>query len=558
MSFSHETCEETSVLVVGGSLVGLSAAVCLAHHGVPTIVLERHASSGLHPRAIGVSPRSMEIYRSVGLDSQIPQLPPEFRLRRARVESLAGRWFNELPWTDCKGSSCLRPYSPCSGSAMSQDQLEPVLRMRAIELGTDVRMKNHLVRFQQDDKGVMAVAKDRTGREYRLRAEYMIAADGHRSSVREELAIPRSGRGVMQTVRSVVFRAPLETYLNRGITQFIVEEADFKCFLTVYRDGRWMLVAFDDIERDDNELRLLISRAIGRDNVPIEIITAGRWELSAQVADSFQSGRVFLAGDAAHTLPPNRGGYGVNTGIEDAHNLAWKLAHVLRGTASTNLLDTYDSERQPIAWLRHEQIFARADFEEHRKADKSDIDGMKVVLDDVAMEFGQRYNSCAIIDSINKCDSTSCDNGPLERPLAMRPECWAGLPGTRAPHLQIQLGETSISTLDLFGREWVLLFESEDWHRVLATVQNRTDWSLPVQTVQVNEDVFVNDIVRFRTAWGWSSTGHGTSLVRPDGYVAWRTQGLHRAEDALEAVLQQLMGLGRDCTKRVDIGMAES
>src|SRR5262249_10357888 len=149
-----------------------------------------------------------------------------------------------------------------------------------------------------------------------------------------------------------------------GIGQFSIEQPGLSAFLTTYADGRWLLMFSDDVERDDETLKALIPRALGRSDLPIEIITTGRWEISALIADRFASGRVFLAGDAAHTLPPNRGGYGANTGIEDAHNLAWKLASVLSGASAPRLLDTYDAERRPIAWLRHQQIFARSDFKQ--------------------------------------------------------------------------------------------------------------------------------------------------------------------------------------------------
>src|SRR5262249_48332962 len=157
----------------------------------------------------------------------------------------------------------------------------------------------------------------------------------------------RDGRGHMRTLRSVLFRAPLEDYLQKGVSQFEIDQPDLKAFLTTYGDGRWVLMFSDDKERDEQTLRALVNQAIGRSGLQVELITTGRWELSALIADRFAENRVFLAGDAAHTLPPNRGGFGANTGIEDAHNLAWKLAAVLSGESTPRLLDTYDAERRP-------------------------------------------------------------------------------------------------------------------------------------------------------------------------------------------------------------------
>jgi putative polyketide hydroxylase len=141
--------------------------------------------------------------------------------------------------------------------------------------------------------------------------------------------------------------------------------------------------------------------------------------LSALIADRFSSGRVFLAGDAAHTLPPARGGYGANTGIEDAHNLAWKIGAVLSGASAPELLDTYDAERRPIAWLRHGQIFARPDYAQFARSADKDVR----LIDDDAMELGQLYRSSAVIGAGE------------DLPPALPPDQWVGQPGTRAPHV---------------------------------------------------------------------------------------------------------------------------
>ncbi|RYG79325.1 2,4-dichlorophenol 6-monooxygenase, partial [bacterium] len=248
--------ESTAVLVVGGSLVGLSAAVFLASRGVATIVVERHAGSSVHPRAVGFTPRTMELFRGVGLGEEIPQTPADFRLRRARVESLAGRWLDESPWTpgDGRASSSVE-LSPCTGAAIAQDRLEPILRTRAATLGADIRPSTELRAFTQDAAGVHAHVSTRDGEAYEIRAPYMIAADGGKSAIRQALGLGLRGRGPMRTLRSVLFRAPLEEYLARGIVQFEVERDDFKGFLTTYGDGRWVLMMGDDEERDECQLR---------------------------------------------------------------------------------------------------------------------------------------------------------------------------------------------------------------------------------------------------------------------------------------------------------------
>lgn len=526
----------TPVLIVGGSVVGLSAALCLAFHNVPVTVLERHEGSSSHPRAIGYTARTMEIYRAFGIDHMIPQMPADFKLRRARVESLAGTWYEESEWTERKASSSsssssFLDFSPSLGGAIAQDKLEGILRKATVQRGVDLRYHNILVDFEQDDDGVTALVRDNMdGQEYMLRASYLIAADGHRSPVREKLGIQRSGRGHMQTTRSVLFRASpsstIDEYLKRGVSQFSVDQPDFKAFLTSYHDGRWVLMFSDDVDRDETTLKSLIYRAIGRSDFDVEIITTGRWEMTALIAEKFQSGRIFLMGDATHTLPPNRGGYGANTGIADAHNLAWKLAAVLSGASTPELLETYDPERRPVAWLRHQQIFARADFKAHLGGDAKPDE----VIDDIAMELGQLYRSKAVL--------LGTEN---DLPPALRPDQWAGQPGTRAAHFWLTKSNgKKISSLDLFPHSWVLLSESAEWKT--AAVQASQESGIDVEPVQVGVDVQLddNDVAVFRQAMGISAPG-GASLVRPDGYIAWRaTQLPSHPVTTLKDVLHQV------------------
>jgi 2-polyprenyl-6-methoxyphenol hydroxylase-like FAD-dependent oxidoreductase len=477
--------ETTSVLVVGGSLVGLSAATFLAWRGVPAIVVERYPGSSPHPRAIGYTPRTLELYRAVGL--RLPEAPPDFRLRRARIESLAGKWYEESAWTPDESATPKIEYSPHTGAAIAQDALESMLRTKAAELGADIRLETELLRFEQDESGVTAHVRRRDGAEYEIRAAYLIAADGHRSPIREALGIGRKGRGLIRTLRSVLFRAPLEKYLEPGVIQFSIDQPDFQGFLTTYVDGRWVLMFADGETRDG---RALVEKAIGRSDIPIEVLATGRWELAALVADSFSSGRVFLAGDAAHCLPPSRGGYGANTGIDDAHNLAWKLAAVLAGTSSPALLETYDAERRAIAWLRHDQIFARPDY----KRDAAGFGEGVAIIDDDAMEFGQLYRSTAVIGATDAL------------PPALRPEQWAGQPGTRAPHVVLEDGR---STLDLFQRGWVVLGTDDAWRAATAKVRKQLGIDIQFVAADVHE----------RYGIGLS----GASIIRPDGYIACRS-----------------------------------
>ncbi len=445
--------ESAPVLVVGGGVAGLSAALFLAWRGVGCVLVEKHPGSSPHPRAIGFTTRTLELFRAVGLGAAIPQIPlGHDRPRRVVVESLAGKWAGEVDWSpDEPSSSTVLPrpdsYSPCTGAALAQDRLEPILRNKAIDLGADVRLNTQLVSFEQDAAGVVVLLRHRDGREYTLRAEYLVAADGHASAIRDALGIRRTGHGQLQIVRSVLFRASLDEYLESGVSQFELDQPGLKGMLTTYRDGRWLLMFSDDEERDEATLRQKVVQAVGKPDLAFELITTGRWVLSALIADRFSSGRVFIVGDAAHTLPPARGGYGANTGIEDSFNLAWKVASVLSGVSSPELLDSYDAERRPIAWLRHGQIFARRDYAKWATSDEKTV----AIIEDDAMELGQLYRSRSVLGAGD------------DLPPALRPEQWAGQPGTRAPHLWVSKDGVQLSTLDLLQRDWVLVTEDSRW-----------------------------------------------------------------------------------------------
>ena len=513
--------ERTSVLVVGGSLVGSSMGAFLAKQGVDNIVVERHPGSALHPKATGFTPRTMEIFNTIDIAKDIPQAPSNFRLRRARVESLAGEWYEETEWTPGEESKDKVTYSPFNGAAIAQDKLEPLILNKARELGSDVRMNTQLVSFEQNDEGVTAILRNREDdQEYQVKADYLVAADGTHSPIREQLGIEREGQGYLRTMRSVLFNAPLDEYLESGVRQFDIDQEGLKAFLTSYGDGRWVLMFKDDIDRDENQLYRDIVKAIGRNDLYIHVITTGRWELSALIAKKFSVGRIFLAGDSAHTLPPTRGGFGANTGIQDAYNLAWKLAAVLSNQASKELLDTYDSERRPIANLRHDQTFARADYKVYIDGGY-DID----IIDDDAMEFGELYHSNAVKGTNKSLPSALCIDQ------------WAGQPGTRAPYLTYSSNNNELNTLDLFGNQYVVLTENKEWINVLEDIKRTTN--LDFDYNQAGSSDFDIELTEFREAFGIGRTG--ITVVRPDGVIAWRSadQTQSPKEDLL-AILQQI------------------
>jgi len=351
--------EQTSVLIVGGGLTGLSAAVFLAHHGVQALLVERHADTSTHPKARAINPRTMELYRSVGMEERVRagRSPISGNTDLVHVETLAGKERVRMPNAS---PDDIGRISPTLWTLIDQNQLEPILRARAVEAGADVRFHTRVEALQEDADGVLARVKNlATGTESEIRAQYVIAADGSRSPLREMLGIGAHGRGTITNLVSFFFEADLDEALRgRRIIAAYVNNPEVRgTIIPLDNDRRWVInVSFfpDQGQRaeDFTEERCiaLVRAAVGVPDLPLKIesVDMPAWDISARVADSFATRRVFLAGDAAHVMPPT-GAFGASTGIQDVYNLAWKLALVLAGTAGPALLESYDAERRPVA-----------------------------------------------------------------------------------------------------------------------------------------------------------------------------------------------------------------
>ena len=243
-----------------------------------------------------------------------------------------------------------------------------------------------------------------------------------------------------------------------------------------------------------------------------------RWRATSDVARRFQHGRVFLAGDAAHLMPPN-GGFGGNTGIHDAHNLAWKLALVLKGVAGPELLDTYEVERKPVGKFTVEQAYTRYVT---RTATYLGAKDFQPPANDFNIELGYLYRSPAIM----------AENGDGQEGHD-DPRLTFGRPGSRAPHVWLNRGGSKVSTIDLFGRSFALLatFEGAPWCAAARAAASRFQ-GLELETHCVGTAPLRDPDLRFAEAYGLS--GAGAVLVRPDGFVAWRAKAL--ASDAEETM----------------------
>src|SRR5579863_5620176 len=362
----------TPVLIAGGSLVGMSAALLLGNHGIRPMVVEHHRGTAIHPRAAQISQRTMEIFRSVGVERLVLQKSGEQFVQDGAimaVETLAGR---EVAHYIANLNDGVRDVSPMERVFISQSLLEPILKSRAEELGADLRFATDIVSSEQDADGVTAFIRERdSGKEYTVRAQYMIAADGAHSTIRERLGIGMRGHGTFSNSITIYFRADVSALLRgRNLTVIYVLNPALRGFFRFekpFHSGFLAVNAVGDPSHPITDVSSgltgercleLVHAALGSGDVPVTIENVMHWKAAADTAECFSRGRIFLAGDAAHVMPPN-GGFGGNTGIQDAHNLAWKLALVLRGIAGPELLSTYDPERRPIGEFTTEQAYTR-------------------------------------------------------------------------------------------------------------------------------------------------------------------------------------------------------
>ena len=346
--------DHVPVLVVGAGPAGLATTIQLARHGIPSLLVERrHAPSDL-PRATVLSLRTMELLRSWGLEEDVLAGAVEVDWHMLECRTLAeaadGR---RLPvgYPSRAQSAVLSPSAP---ECVAQDHLEPVLLRHAESLPpAHVALGTAVTHVALDPHGATATLRDaRTGAERRVRADYLVGADGAHSTTRDALGIAMRGPDEVLGGVSATFTAPLWDVVGphrHGI--YSITHPDMPgILLPAGLPDRWLagvpwepdgLPAAADVER-------LVRIGAGVADLRVEVARIGRFSSAAQLATRYRSGRAFLAGDAAHRVTP-RGGTGLNVAFQDGCDLGWKLAWVLNGWATDTLLDSYEAERRPVA-----------------------------------------------------------------------------------------------------------------------------------------------------------------------------------------------------------------
>lgn len=533
------------VLIVGGGLAGLSAALFLARHNIPYLLVERHKNTSIHPRARGLNFRTMELYRDIGLDEEIRNVGAQLSksagwftantLREAELNQSKGDISSQSSRSVKSHFDTYKALSPVTGTRGTQDLIEPILLETACERGGDLRFYTELTAFEQRDHHVRATIFNRSnGMEETVVANYMIAADGAKSPVREMLNIRTIKEKSHGHIMNIYFEADLGGFVEgKEFSALNITHPEAAgLLLAINNKNRWCFhVAYDPnagespADFSEERCRKMIQKAIDLPLLQVDILSILPWEAAEKVASCFQHESIFLIGDAAHVMPPT-GGYGANTGVQDAHNLAWKLAAVLNKVADPSLLATYDAERRPVAEMTVSQAGRMADTGAFSPMNNVEED--VVLIDSRIVMAGYAYNTEAIVNYDTHHPPT--DSFELK-----------GFPGTRAPHIWGEFHGEKMSTLDMPGTGFALFTgeKVEGWKEVSTHITKRFGVEINVYKVGPEGD-FITDEHDWKNAF--QGTSRSVVLIRPDGFVCWRSDDrIDQPFAALEKVFAQIL-----------------
>jgi 2-polyprenyl-6-methoxyphenol hydroxylase-like FAD-dependent oxidoreductase len=535
-----KTPQSIPVLIVGGGPVGLTASILLSRHGVRSLLAERHTGTAVHPKARAINARSMEIYRQCGIEAAIRRagLGPEHTGLVVWTRTLAGDELERrVPWRASPESLAISPVRNC---LCAQDDLEPVLRAFAASQGPgELRFGTEVGAYVEDEDGITATLTDRvSGGETRVRAQYVIAADGAQSAIRHRLGVAMIGRERVYESVNILLNADLRPWTeHRPAALYFVEHPQIKAtFLTINARDRWgflvnSLSAYGYTASDFTPERSLelVRLAAGVPDLAVKILGIAPWTASAHVAERYGHGRIFLAGDAAHEMPPT-GGFGLNTGIQDVHNLAWKLAGVLRGAAGPALLGTYHEERQPVGRVITQQsLFNSQSMGRLGARSSGTAIARPEYLNEQGMIFGAAYTSSALVP-----DGTP----PPALANPVTDYVPSARPGARAPHVWLERNGMRLSTIDLVG--FVILAGRRGTAWVQAARQLASEMQLTLGAHNIGDGEIEDADGQWPAAYGVDEDG--AVLVRPDGHVAWRSPSLAREPTAtLRATLAAIL-----------------
>ncbi|MFG1811948.1 FAD-dependent monooxygenase [Streptomyces sp. NPDC049040] len=573
---------EVPVLIVGGGGCGLSASIFLSDHGVGHLLVERHQDTSILPKAHYINQRTMEVFRQHGVyDAVAAGASTTDRFGRVRWQtSLTGdgpldrRVIHEM---DAFGGGAMTAVYAADGPVLPvklpQLRLEPVLRKQAEERNPGrVLFSHELVSFAEKDDRVVAEIRDRdSGEVTRVVAQYVIAADGGRT-LGPALGVQMQGTVNMANVTTAYFSADLSQWWHEGtlITWFVNPYRPDLNSILLEMGPTWgthceewgLTFSLGDADRSDKEaVAGRIREVLGLPAIDLTVHLVSQWTVEGVLADRYRAGRVLIVGDAAHRQPPTTG-LGLNGGIQDVHNLAWKLAAVISGRADDSLLDTYEAERRPLgkrnvdwgltSWFHHrvmtdaavglgphvpperrpsafENYFDPSPVGAVIRARAAELFGThRAECQAHDLEIGYGYEEGALIPDGTPPPPRSpmgVDYHPTTRP------------GHRLPHAWIERDGQRLSTHDLVGalNGFALITGPAGGPWAEAAAQVAEKFAVPLTVARIGEGAEYTGV-------DWAAVREiaddGAVLVRPDNHVAWRSMG---AAENPAGVLAQVM-----------------